>query len=142
MAAAFLEAVTPAGVTATAGAVRELHDQHEARLAGQRLALERAQFESDRARRQFDACEPEHRLVARSLERALEDALAAVEREHGKLATLEQARPAPLTDEECQALKRLARDLPRLWEAKTTTDRDQGALARADQRGGRDRPRR
>jgi len=131
VAAAFLEAVTPAGVTATAGAVRELHDQHEARLAGQRLALERAQFESDRARRQFDACEPEHRLVARSLER-----------EHGKLATLEQARPAPLTDEECQALKRLARDLPRLWEAKTTTDRDQGALARADQRGGRDRPRR
>jgi excisionase family DNA binding protein len=131
VAAAFLEAVTPAGVTATAGAVRELHDQHEARLAGQRLALERAQFESDRARRQFDACEPEHRLVARSLERALEDALAAVEREHGKLATLEQARPAPLTDEECQALKRLARDLPRLWEAKTTTDRDRKELLRA-----------
>ncbi len=131
VAAAFLEAVTPAGVTATAGAVRELHDQHEARLAGQRLALERAQFESDRARRQFDACEPEHRLVARSLERALEDALAAVEREHGKLATLEQARPAPLTDEECQALERLARDLPRLWEAKTTTDRDRKELLRA-----------
>ena len=74
---AFLEAVTPAAVAATAGAIGELTDQHEARLAGQRLALERAQFEADRARRQFDACEPEHRLVARTLERALEDALAA-----------------------------------------------------------------
>ncbi|MBA3421992.1 MAG: helix-turn-helix domain-containing protein [Thermoleophilaceae bacterium] len=131
VAAAFLEAVTPAGVAASAGAVRELHDQHEARLAGQRLAVERAQFESDRARRQFDACEPEHRLVARSLERALEEALAAVEREHGKLATLEQARPAPLTDEERQALGRLAHDLPRLWKAKTTTDRDRKELLRA-----------
>src|SRR5215211_1960911 len=110
IAAAFLEAVTPAGVAATAGAVRELHEQHDERLAGQRLAVERAEFEADRARRQFDACEPEHRLVARTLERALEDALATVERERGKLAALEQARPAPLTDAERDALVRLARD--------------------------------
>ena len=130
VAAAFLEAVTPAGVAATAGAVRELHDQHDERLAGQRLALERAEFEADRARRQFDACEPEHRLVARTLERALEDALAAVEREQGKLAALEQARPAPLTDAERAALARLARDLPRVWNAPTTTDRDRKELLR------------
>src|SRR5215218_8160340 len=32
------------------------------------LAVERAGFDADRARRQFDACEPEHRLVARTLE--------------------------------------------------------------------------
>lgn len=48
-------------------------DQHDERLAGQRLALERAGFEAVRARRQFDAYEPEHRLIARTLERALED---------------------------------------------------------------------
>ena len=108
---AFLEAVTPAAVAATAGAIGELTDQHEARLSGQRLALERAQFEADRARRQFDACEPEHRLVARTLERTLEDALAAVERERDKLAALEQARPAPLTEDERTALARLAEAL-------------------------------
>src|SRR4051794_3389755 len=130
VATAFLDAVTPAGVAATAGAVRELHQQHDDRIAGQRLALERAEFEADRARRQFDACEPEHRLVARTLERALEDALAAVERERGKLAALEQARPAPLTDDERTALTRLARDLPRLWNAPTTTDRDRKELLR------------
>ena len=75
VAKAFLEAVTPAAVGATAGALSELQDQHEQRLAGQRLAVERAQFEADRARRQFDACEPEHRLVARTLEATLETAL-------------------------------------------------------------------
>jgi excisionase family DNA binding protein len=131
VAAAFLEAVTPAGVRASAGAIAELEAQHEERLEGQRLALERAEFEADRARRQFDACEPEHRLVARTLERALERALAAVERERHKLAALEQARPAPLSAQERQALARLARDLPHLWSAKTTTDRDRKQLLRA-----------
>jgi hypothetical protein len=131
VAAAFLEAVTPAGVAATARAVAELETEHDARLSGQRLALERAQFEADRARRQFDACEPEHRLVARSLERVLEDALAAVERQRAALAALEQARPAPLTDHERGALARLARNLPKLWHAATTSHRDRKELLRA-----------
>jgi excisionase family DNA binding protein len=126
----FLEAVTPAGVAASAGAIRELEDQHEQLLAGQRLALERAEYEAHRAERQFDACEPENRLVARSLERKLEQALAAVERERGKLAALEHARPQPLTEAERHGLAQLARDLPRLWHADTTTDRDRKQLLR------------
>ncbi len=131
VAEAFLEAVTPAGIEATAGAIRELEEQHAERLAGQRLALERAEYEAERARRQFDACEPEHRLVARSLEQDLEQALGAVERERGKLAALEQARPAPLTDEEREGLAQMARELPRLWEASSTTARDRKELLRA-----------
>jgi excisionase family DNA binding protein len=126
----FLDAVTPAGVAATAGAIRELEDQHEQLVSGQRLALERAEYEAERAERQFDACEPENRLVARTLERRLEEALAAVERERGKLAALEQTRPQPLTDTERRALAGLARDLPRVWQATTTTDRDRKQLLR------------
>jgi DNA invertase Pin-like site-specific DNA recombinase len=128
---AFLDAVTPAAVAATAGAIGELTDQHDARLEGQRLALERAQFEAERARRQFDACEPEHRLVARTLERGLEDALGAVEREQRSLAALARARPAPLSDAERASLGQVARNLPRLWNAKTTTQRDRKELLRA-----------
>jgi DNA invertase Pin-like site-specific DNA recombinase len=75
IAAAFLEAVTPAGIRASAQAIEEIESQHDERLAGQRLAVERAEFEAGRARRQFDACEPEHRLVARTLEARLETAL-------------------------------------------------------------------
>jgi excisionase family DNA binding protein len=127
---AFLEAVTPAGLAATAGAISELEEQHEQRLSGQRLALERAQYEAQRAERQFDACEPENRLVARTLERRLEQALAAVERERGKLVALEHARPQPLSDAERDALARLARNLPRLWDAETTSDRDRKQLLR------------
>jgi DNA invertase Pin-like site-specific DNA recombinase len=128
---AFLEAATPAGIAAAAGAVRELEERHELRLDGQRLAVERAGYEADRARRKFDACEPENRLVGRTLERALEDALAERERERGRLAELERARPAPLTDAEREELGGLARDLPRMWSASTTANRDRKGLLRA-----------
>jgi excisionase family DNA binding protein len=127
---AFLEAAAPAGIAATAGAIRELEEQHEQRLAGQRLAVERAQYEADRAQRKYDACEPENRLVARTLERTLEAALVGLERERGKLAQLERARPLPLTDDEREALVALARELPRVWAAETTSDRDRKELLR------------
>jgi excisionase family DNA binding protein len=130
VAQAFLEAVTPAGIRASAEAIGELERQHEERLRAQRLAVERAEFEAGRARRQFDACEPEHRLVARTLEARLEEALGALERERRKLAELEQRRPEPLSTDEREALARVARDLPRLWHAETTTTRDRKELLR------------
>ena len=130
VAAAFLEAVTPAGVAACSEAIGELERAHQQRLEGQRLAVERAQFEADRAQRQFDACEPENRLVGRTLERAWEEELQRLESERRRLAELEAHRPEPLTDSERQALARLARDLPRLWKAETTTPRDRKELLR------------
>ncbi|HEY2650340.1 MAG TPA: recombinase family protein [Solirubrobacteraceae bacterium] len=130
IATAFLEAVTPAAVAATAGAIREIEEQYQARVAGQRLALERAQYEARRAERQFDACEPENRLVARTLERKLEEALAAVEREERMMSTIERTRPMPLTETERESLVQVARNLPRLWNAKTTTQRDRKELLR------------
>jgi len=127
---AFLEAAAPAGLAATAGAIRELEDQHEQRLAGQRLAVERAQYEADRAQRKYDACEPENRLVGRTLERALEAAFVDLEREREKLAQLDRARPMALSDQEREVLTQLARELPRLWAAETTADRDRKELLR------------
>ncbi|MGO9898782.1 MAG: hypothetical protein ACLP0J_03590, partial [Solirubrobacteraceae bacterium] len=109
IAAAFLEAVTPAGIRASAEAVEELERAHEQRLAGQRLAVEQAQFEADRAQRQYDACEPENRLVARTLEARFETALGELESERPRLAELESRRPEPLTPAEHQALGRSPR---------------------------------
>jgi excisionase family DNA binding protein len=130
IAVAFLDAVTPAGLRASAHAIDELQQAHEQRLAGQRLAVERAQFEADRAHRQYDACEPENRLVARTLEARFEQALGELEREQRKLAELQSHRAEPLTRAERQALGQIAKDLPRLWAAQTTTDRDRKELLR------------
>ena len=43
------------------------------------LRRERARYEAERARRQYDAVEPENRLVARSLERGWEEKLRRIE---------------------------------------------------------------
>jgi excisionase family DNA binding protein len=128
--AAFLEAVTPAGIRASAEAIHELERAHDERLAGQRLVVERARFEADRAQRQYDACEPENRLVARTVEGRFEHALGELESERRKLAELESRRPEPLTSAEREALGQIAKDLPRLWSAETTTDRDRKELLR------------
>jgi transposase len=131
IAAAFLEVVTPAGVEATARAIGELEAQHHERVRQRALAVERSEYEAGLARRRYEACEPENRLVARGLERSLEEALAAVEREGRALRGVERARPAPLTDEERRSLGRLARELPRIWQAPTTSDRERKELLRA-----------
>jgi hypothetical protein len=64
------------------------------------------------------------------LEQALEDGLGAVEREQRALTALDRARPAPLTLAERESLSQVARNLPRLWTAKTTTQRDRKELLR------------
>ena len=53
-----------------------------------------------------------------------------MQREQRTLAALELARPAPLSDHERRVLKTLARDLPKLWAATTTSDRDRKELLR------------
>jgi hypothetical protein len=120
VAQAFLEAVTPAGIAATARAVVELEAEHDARLSGQRLALERAEFEADRARLQFDACEPNIASwpgASKARWRTRWPRSSASARRWPR-----SSAPAPLTDQEHGALARLARDLPKLWHAATTSD--------------------
>jgi DNA invertase Pin-like site-specific DNA recombinase len=63
------DALRPAGIEATLRAIEHAKDDHHARVRSAELELERARIHADRARRQFDGCEPENRLVARTLER-------------------------------------------------------------------------
>ena len=130
VATAFLSAVTPAGGRAAAAAVEQLEQRHDERLGGRRLAVERAEFEAERAQRQFDACEPENRLVGRTLEARLEGALGTLEAERRKLDEMDRRRPEPLSPKEREALALLARELPRLWEAPSTTARERKELLR------------
>jgi excisionase family DNA binding protein len=128
---AFLEAVNPAGVDATAAAVDQLEAEHAERRRLKALALERAEFAAERRGRQFDACEPENRLVARTLEDAYEQALAETGQQRRALGELDRHRPAPLTETERRALRRLAGELHRVWSAQSTCDRDRNELLRA-----------
>ena len=128
---AFLTALTPAALEATALAVQQAEANHDAALAQWRLAVERARYEAERAERQYRAVEPENRLVARGLETEWEKRLrdlAAAEAERGRR---EKQRPRTLSEEERKNIFALGSDLMKVWTAPTTTDRDRKELLRA-----------
>ena len=83
------------------------------------LATKRARYEAEPARRQYDAVEPENRLVARSLERTWEDRLRAADAIEQEYRQWRQQDPVVLQAEDFKALERLASDLPALWRAST-----------------------
>jgi DNA invertase Pin-like site-specific DNA recombinase len=121
----------PAALTATARALAEAEARHATRLRAFQLAVERARFEAERARRQFDAVEPENRLVARTLERAWEQRLAGVRQAEADLAAQQAHRPTTLTATELAWLERAGADVRRVFQAPTTTPRERKQLLRA-----------
>lgn len=63
-----LEAITQENLDISLAVLNEL-DQQAAEVEHHwQIRLERARYEAERAERQFDAVEPENRLVARTLE--------------------------------------------------------------------------
>jgi DNA invertase Pin-like site-specific DNA recombinase len=125
------DVLAPAALEATIQALHDAEAVHATTLRAFTLAVERARFEADRARRQYDAVEPENRLVARTLERALEDKLAALRQAERDLLTQQARRPVQLTDEELTWLSRAGADVKAIFEAPSTTFRDRKQLLRA-----------
>jgi DNA invertase Pin-like site-specific DNA recombinase len=91
---------------------------------------ERAAYETERASRQYQAVEPENRLVARSLERAWEAKLQAQQMLEEEYHRFLQQQPRVLTAEEREAIRQLAADIPALWNAATTTAADRKEIIR------------
>ena len=130
VAKAVLEAIQPAGIEAALQAVERLEADHDQALKQWKLAVERARYEAERAERRYRAVEPEHRLVARGLEREWEQCLNALEEAQNELERRHRDRPRQLDAAGRDALLALGEDLPRAWNAPTTTARDRKELLR------------
>ena len=94
------------------------------------LRIERARYDAQRAERQFDACEPENRVVARTLEKRWNDKLAAIEELEREYEAFKSTHRSELTDLDRRRILQLADDFPRLWSASTTSNRDRKLLLR------------
>jgi excisionase family DNA binding protein len=116
-----LRCLQPLALQAAVQAIEQLQSVDDERIAQKRLALQRARYEVNRAQRQYDAVDPANRLVAGSLEKRWNDALAVQSRLEEEVAELMRQRPDALSDETRQALTALAEDIPRLWEHPDTT---------------------
>jgi DNA invertase Pin-like site-specific DNA recombinase len=125
-----LAAVQPAALEASLAAVAGVERQRAELTRQWHLRRERAAIDVDRAARQYQACEPENRLVARELERRWEEALKQRRQLDDEYARFERSAPAELSDEALSSIRALAADLPAVWAAATTAPADRQRIAR------------
>jgi len=124
---ALLDALNPEEVALALAAADEVFDRRARRSRAAELAVERARYEAERAERAFHACEPENRLVARSLESRWEQRLLALTEADKALAQAHAAAP-PLPSR--AELETLTGDMTALWHAPSTAARDRKRLLR------------
>lgn len=125
-----LDALAPDRIAIALAAMGQLEEESRQLERQWTLRRERARYEAERARRQYDAVEPENRLVARSLERAWEEKLRAadaIEQEHARWRLQE---PLGIGAADRAQIQALGKNLPRIWHAVTTTAADRKRILR------------
>ena len=91
--------------------------------------MERARYEAERARRQYDAVEPENRLVVRELERA-GGGLEEQRRLEEEYVRFRGSQSHGLSVCEREQILALSQDLPALWQSPETTPADRQRIVR------------
>lgn len=120
VAATVLDAIAPAGIEAAITAMKQFDSQQDEQRRLLELSLEKARYEIDRARRQYDQVDPANRLVAGELESRWNAALQrAAELEQRLDETTHQQ--IMLSEFDQQRLLELGRDLPALWYHSSAT---------------------
>jgi len=122
-----LRALAPQEIALALAAADEVSDRRSRSSRALELRVERARYEAARAERAFARCEPENRLVARSLETRWEAKLHELGDAEAELA--EHAAPGP--EPSRPEIEALAANVPALWSAPSTSDRDRKRLLRS-----------
>jgi excisionase family DNA binding protein len=125
-----LEVLRPSAIEVSLQLAEDVELERARRHRQWALRLEQARYELERVERQYDAVEPENRLVARTLEQRWEAALTAEAKLREEHARFLAHAPAQLTMADREAIRALAEDIPGLWQAATTTAAERKQIAR------------
>jgi DNA invertase Pin-like site-specific DNA recombinase len=125
-----LHAVSPASLELSLAAAADIEHERNALDEHWQQRLARSRYEVEQARRQYAAVDPEHRLVARELERRWEEALRADEQLQADYGRFTWDCPKHLSIQERGQILALAKDLPALWRSPSTTPEDRQTIAR------------
>jgi len=109
-----LEAIRPAGVQAAMDALDQLDRREDEKRKALELSLEKARYEVERTRRQYDLVDPANRLVAAELESRWNMAMERVAQLEDQCQQWSDKAPE-LTQDDRKRLLELGRDLPELW---------------------------
>ena len=125
-----LQAVSPASLELSIAATKDIERERKILDDHWQQRLVRSQYKVDQARRQYDAVDPDHRLVAHELERRWNEALQSDEQLRADYARFRKDRPTQHSAEEREQILTLSHDLPTLWNADSTTPEDRQTIAR------------
>ena len=117
---ALLTALRPVALRAGLDAFEQGSQQDGRKLKALEMALQQARYEVQRARRQYDAVDPENRLVCGELEKRWEQALGT-EKQAERALEEAQKKSDQLTQEDRARLVALAEDLPHVWSHPATS---------------------
>lgn len=113
--------------------LKVMHSIRDADKASDRqwlLAIERAQYEADRAERQFMLADPENRLVVRSLESNWNQKLKDLEKIRQDYSIYSSKKNwVPSREEELDIIS-LARRIPEIWNAPSSTPKEKKRIIR------------
>ena len=116
-----LALIAPLGLEAALEAIADRERDGSQRLRQIELALEQGRYEAARSHRQYDAVDPDNRLVAGDLERRWNERLAEVARLEEELRLVREDLPAALTETERAQILALGTDVARLWNHPTAS---------------------
>lgn len=125
-----LNALKPAALDISLKVSEDIEHERKNLLSQWEKRLERASYEVDRAYRQYNAIEPENRLVARTLEKKWEETLSEQEKLKREYTAFLANQPTAITVDEREAIRQLASDIPALWSSPTTTSKDHKEILR------------
>ena len=126
-----LDAISPLAIDAALQLIADRERAGAERRRQSELALQQARYEETHARRQYDAIDPDNRLVAGELERRWNDRLAAVAQLEEQTRNLQNEQPRALHDDERATLLALADDLPQLWNHPAASNETRKRILRA-----------
>lgn len=125
-----LQAVSPASIELSLAATADIERERKQLDDLWQQRLTRSRYEVEQTRRGYATVDPEHRLVARELERRWDEALREDEQLQAGYARFERDCPTQLSSDEREPIATLSRDLPALWHADSTTPEDRQTIAR------------
>ncbi|OWK41037.1 recombinase family protein [Fimbriiglobus ruber] len=125
-----LSALQPAALDASLTAAAAVEEQRRQLVRHWEQRIERARYEADRAGRQYHACEPENRLVARTLEQRWDELLREVARLEAEFDRVRRTQPRVLGEADRDRVRQLAEHVPAVWRASTTTPADRRQIVR------------
>jgi hypothetical protein len=125
-----VESVTPLALEAALTVQAEI----QARLADaarlRQQQVQRAQYEAEQARVRYMRVDPNHRLVADTLEVRWNEKLRVLAETREECEKQERLDSTELTAEHKNRIRAIASEFPKLWQDPTTLDRDRKRMAR------------